>query len=274
MDSATKAIQSTRGGFNFDLVKRNALLEKNGVTLPNFIKTGTTIAGVVFKDGVVLGADTRSTGGQIVSDKNCEKIHRISDNIYCCGAGVAADTAAVTGMIESQLELHRLNTGTQPRVCAAAKRLGSHLFRYQGYVVAALVLGGVDCTGAYLHTVHPHGSTAQMPYVTMGSGSLAAMAVFEDGYADDMEEKDAVNLVDRAIQSGIFNDEGSGGNVDICVITRDETRMLRTYRAIEHAKYAAKPIVFPHGSTAVISEKRELFKTLIVEDAGGSMDTS
>ena len=37
------------GGFNFDLCKRNAFLEKQGVSPPGFTKTGTTIAGVVFK---------------------------------------------------------------------------------------------------------------------------------------------------------------------------------------------------------------------------------
>ena len=40
--------------------------------------------------------------------------------------------------------------------------------RYQGYVSAALVLGGVDTTGAYLYTVYPRGSTDKLPYVTMG----------------------------------------------------------------------------------------------------------
>ncbi len=44
----------------------------------------------------MLGADTRSTSGSTVADKNCEKIHFIADNIRCCGAGTAADTEAVT----------------------------------------------------------------------------------------------------------------------------------------------------------------------------------
>lgn len=34
----------------------------------------------------MLGADTRATEGPIVADKNCEKIHYIADNIFCCGA--------------------------------------------------------------------------------------------------------------------------------------------------------------------------------------------
>lgn len=49
------------------------------------------------QDGVILGADTRATEGPIVADKNCEKIHYMAPNIYCCGAGTAADTEAVTG---------------------------------------------------------------------------------------------------------------------------------------------------------------------------------
>lgn len=47
----------------------------------------------------MLGADTRSTAGTTVADKNCEKIHFIAPNIYCCGAGTAADTENVTGMV-------------------------------------------------------------------------------------------------------------------------------------------------------------------------------
>ena len=49
------------------------------------------------------------------------------------------------------------------------------------------MLGGVDSTGPNLFTVHPHGSTDKLPYVTMGSGSLAAMAVFESGWKANME---------------------------------------------------------------------------------------
>lgn len=51
------------------------------------------------QNGVILGADTRATEGPIVADKNCEKIHYMAPNIYCCGAGTAADTEAVTGTL-------------------------------------------------------------------------------------------------------------------------------------------------------------------------------
>lgn len=41
--------------------------------LPKPRKTGTTIVGIVFKGGVVLGADTRATG-DVVVDKNCGEL--------------------------------------------------------------------------------------------------------------------------------------------------------------------------------------------------------
>lgn len=120
----------------------------------------------------------------------------------------------------------------------------SHTHRYQGQVGAALVLGGIDPTGPHLYTVAPHGSTDKLPYVTMGSGSLAAMATFESKWVPSMSRQEAIDLVCEAIEAGIWNDLGSGSNVDVCVIEgeRDKetgvwskggkakTDMLRNYR--------------------------------------------
>ena len=47
--------------------------------------------------GIALAADTRATAGTVVADKNCEKIHKLAPNIFCCGAGTAADCEHVTG---------------------------------------------------------------------------------------------------------------------------------------------------------------------------------
>jgi 20S proteasome subunit beta 2 len=50
-------------------------LKKKGFKLLKAWKTVTTITGVVYKNGIVLGADTRATEGMVVVDKNCSKIH-------------------------------------------------------------------------------------------------------------------------------------------------------------------------------------------------------
>lgn len=110
--------------------------------------------------------------------------------ISCCGAGTAADTENTTNNISSQLELHRLRTDRESRVATACRLLKQMLYKYQGHVSAALVLGGVDINGPALYSIYPHGSVDKLPYVTMGSGSLAAMGVFEDGFKPDMDKEE------------------------------------------------------------------------------------
>ncbi|KAJ1976789.1 proteasome core particle subunit beta 2 [Dimargaris verticillata] len=257
------------GGFSFDLAKRNAALEAQGATAPKATKTGTTIVGLVFKDGIVLGADTRATEGPIVADKNCEKIHYIAPNIYCCGAGTAADTEFTTHMISSKMDLHRLTTGRDSRVVTAMTLLKQYLFRYQGHISAALVLGGFDVTGPHLYTIYPHGSTDKLPYVTMGSGSLAAMSVFEAGWSRDMERQAAIDLVKDAIEAGIFNDLGSGSNVDVCVIEKNHVDYLRNYARPNERAQKEQQYRFAPGTTAVLKAS---VRNLVDVVEGDAMD--
>jgi len=241
--------------FFFSLLVSNLRLHASGKSSPTAQKTGTTIAGVLFRDGVVLGADTRATAGSIVADKNCEKIHFIADNIYCCGAGTSADTEAVTAMVSAQLGLHRLATARTPRVVTACTLLKQFLFARQGHVSAYLVLGGVDQTGASLYTVAAHGSTDRLPFVTMGSGSLAAMAVFEDRWQENLELDAAVLLVQQAIMSGVNNDLGSGGNVDITIITKAGAEIRRNSLTPNERPFRRPGgYTYPRGTTAVLRE--------------------
>ncbi|XP_001498526.1 proteasome subunit beta type-10 isoform X2 [Equus asinus] len=251
-----KAALEPRGGFCFENCQRNASLERvlPGLRTPHARKTGTTIAGIVFRDGVILGADTRATNDSVVADKNCEKIHFIAPKIYCCGAGVAADAEMTTRMAASNMELHALSTGREPRVATVTRMLRQTLFRYQGHVGASLIVGGVDLTGPQLYGVHPHGSYSRLPFAALGSGQDAALAVLEDRFQPNMTLEAAQGLLVEAITAGILGDLGSGGNVDACVITRTGAKLLRTLSS------PTKPIVrssqyhFAPGTTAVLSQ--------------------
>lgn len=44
-----------------------------------------------------------------------------------------------------------------------------------------------------------------------------------------MEEEEAKKLVRDAIASGVFNDLGSGSNIDLCVIKKGTVEYLRGY---------------------------------------------
>lgn len=161
----------------------------------------------------------------------------------------------VTQLISSKLALHQLYTNRQVRVCTANTMLKQYLFRYQGYVGAALILGGVDTTGPHLHQIYPHGSTDKLPFTTMGSGSLAAMAVFESRWKPDMSEEEGIQLVRDAIAAGIFNDLGSGSNVDVCVIKKSGVHYKRTYEEANKKSTRQNSYRYPRGCTAVLSTK-------------------
>ncbi|KAI0988494.1 hypothetical protein GJ496_007449, partial [Pomphorhynchus laevis] len=211
-------------------------------------------------DGVVIGADTRATSGEIVSEKNCLKIHRIANNIYCLGAGTAADCDFQTKFMESQMSLLALESNRQIRVATVVRRLRQHLFNYMGYIGAYLIVGGVDITGPQVTMIHAHGSTATLPYITTGSGGLAALGVCEAGFKPDLSESEAMELVKSAVETAIINDMFSGSNVDLCVIKKTGATFYRPYAVIAKPEPRLKDYTFTKGVTPVIRSQTRAVK--------------
>lgn len=272
----SNVLEIPAAGFNFENSARNAALEEifEGGKPPKPLKTGTTIAGVVFKDGVVLGADTRATSSEVVADKMCAKIHYIAPNIYCCGAGTAADTEKTTDILSSNLTIFSLNSGRNPRLIMAANILQDMLYRYHGSIGANLILGGVDCTGNHLYEVGPWGSMDTMPYMAMGSGDLAAMGILEDRFKPDMEMEEAKELVRAAIHSGIMSDLGSGNNIDLCVITREGVDYIRPFQESQFKDSRINKYKYRPGTTPILTQKVVPLKLEVVQETVQRMETS
>ncbi|KAI5185373.1 20S proteasome subunit beta 2 [Nematocida homosporus] len=233
-------------------------------------KTGTTIVGVKGKDYVVLAADTRSTNGPIVANKNCSKIHRIADNIFCCGAGTAADTRFTTKMAECSMYRYALKYDKVPLLSYCINILKRHLFRYQGYVQAALIIGGVDETGPVLCGIHPHGSIDNLPYTALGSGSYAAIGMLESQWKEDMSVDEAIALACSGIEAGIQNDLYSGSNIDLCVIKTDQEKVFiteyhRPYKVV--GKKEEKNAQYRYPRASVLVKKEEIINLVDIRDA-------
>ena len=246
---------------NPSLSERTEHLKSLGIS-PSYTKTGTTIVGCMCKGGVVIAADTRATGGSTVLDKNCEKLHHLAPNIYCAGAGTAADTEHTTLNVAYELELLRLYTRRDSRVDCAVAKLFDRLVRYGGHIGAYLIIGGIDVTGPSLHFMSADGNHRKFPFATLGSGSLAAMSVFETYFKDDMEREEAFELCVKAIEAGIFNDLGSGSNVDAVIIDGSGVEMRRNVRMYnQKASSGDVDYSFKRGVTPVKS-----IHNLVVQD--------
>lgn len=85
-------------------------------------------------------------------------------------------------MLSANLRLQELNMGRKARVVTAVKMAKQHLFQYQGYIGAYLLIGGVDFTGPHLYDVSANGTSLHLPFACDGSGSYNAISVLEREY--------------------------------------------------------------------------------------------
>jgi len=82
--------------------------------------------------------------------------------------------------------------------------------------------------------------------------------------------------VKAAISAGIFNDLCSGSNVDACIITANQTEMLRNVEMPNQRVNKERDYKFRRGTTAW---KKEDIRKLIIDEnvssiAGDEMDIS
>ena len=143
-------------------------------------------------------------------------------------------------MIKRELEMHRLNTHSENRVLHAVGRFTEHCFGYGGHVGVHLIVGGYDAKGPQLLEVSSDGHSKHSPFLTTGSGSLAAMGIMETEYKEDMNQEEAVALVSKAIEAGIYHDLGSGSNLDVCIIKKGKVEMMRNLKH-DNFKMFSKP---------------------------------
>ena len=73
------------------------------------LRTGTTICGLLCTDGVVLGADSRSTSGALVADAEKKKLRQLSKGMMVAGAGTSADCERIARHISHLLALARID---------------------------------------------------------------------------------------------------------------------------------------------------------------------
>lgn len=251
--------------FDFSGCQRNLALCESGVKPPVLTSTGTTIVAATYKNGVVMGADSRATAGNIIADKHCMKVHKLTKSIYACGAGTAADLDQVCKMLSANLRLQELNSGRKARVITALRMAKHHLFKYMGYIGAYLLVGGVDPSGCYLYDISAGGTTMSKPYSSDGSGSYAAITVLERDFRFGMEENEAKALVQRALEAGMHGDNASGNSLNLVTIDKDGAHFegpivpefCKQPTAVE-LEYKFKP-----GSTKVFKQKT--FKYDVVE---------
>ena len=75
---------------------------------------------ITFRDGVILGADSRTTTGAYIANRVTDKLTQVADTIWCCRSGSAADTQAVADIVSYHLGLYGVMHEEGPTTGTAA----------------------------------------------------------------------------------------------------------------------------------------------------------
>ncbi|KKK69719.1 hypothetical protein LCGC14_2931210, partial [marine sediment metagenome] len=194
----------------------------------SILKTGTTILGIVCKDGVVMASDRQVTAGNIVLIKNKEKTVRIGENFLFSGCGLAATSQRTKKILEAELKLKELKSGSKPTVKQAASLLSMMIYsqiRQPSMIVDQLgvMFGGVNEDGTFeVYTLDPAGSVDKIEDydANFGSGMPYVLGLLERLWKKGMSVEEGVKLAVEALKSSTQRDVGSGYGFDVYTITK------------------------------------------------------
>lgn len=186
------------------------------------VSTGTTLVAVQFKDGVVLGADSKTSTGTLVANRMTDKLAVITDRIMACRSGSAADTQAVTEVVKYRLGFHEVEMGRPAKVQTAAFMFKEILYEYRDSLTAGLIIAGWDeVKGGQIYSIPLGGMCVQQRHAIGGSGSTFIYGYMDANYKDDMSEQEAMDLVLKCVTLAIRRDGSSGGVCRLASITKD-----------------------------------------------------
>ena len=213
---------------------RGVTLEEQFEQQIEYLK-GTTTVGLVCKDGVVLGTDSRATAGYEVASKEAKKLYQITDRIGVTVAGSVGDTQALVRNIRGEARYYHRSRETPIRVGAAAK-LTSNLFRSSGLFpyLAILIMGGVDSTGPSMYILSLDGSRIEEKMVSTGSGSQVAYGLLEAEYEEGLEVEEGLSLTANALKSAIERDIATGNEINLAKITEEGFERIDPDKVIEY----------------------------------------
>src|SRR5215831_12576820 len=234
-------------------------------TLPH----GTTIVAADFDGGVIMAGDRRSTAGNVIAQRDIEKVFR-SDDYSCVGiSGVAGIGLELVRLFQLELEHYEKLEGRSLSLEGKANRLSAFVRgnlggAMQGLVVVPLFAGYDEETGKgriFSYDV-AGGRYEERRYHSIGSGSVFARGSLKKLYTEGMAESDVITACMHALYDAADDDSATGGPdltrriyPVIAVVTEDGFRRLTEDEAGEYAQaVVAERLQSPGGPVAPLRQ--------------------
>jgi len=179
---------------------------------------GTTIVAAAFSGGVVMAGDRRATAGNMISQRDIEKVFR-SDEYSCIGfSGVAGIALELVRLFQLELEHYEKLEGRLLSLEGKANRLaglvrGNLGGAMQGLVVVPIFAGyDTEEDGGRIFSYDVAGGRyEERRFHSIGSGSVFARGSLKKLYSDGMNESDAIMACMQALYDAADDDSATGG---------------------------------------------------------------
>jgi len=195
----------------------------------NILSTGTSLVGIVCKDGIVMASDRKVTmGGQLVADKNFKKTQQINDYLIMSMAGTVSDAQVNHKLIGAQLKIKELRDRKRPTVKESANFISTMKFQTirKPSMIPSIVgnlVAGFDTDGeTKLYNIGPDGAIVKIiDYDASGSGMQYIWGLLERQYKEGLTTEEGIELAIESIKSSSQRDTASGCGVDVFTITKE-----------------------------------------------------
>jgi proteasome beta subunit len=179
---------------------------------------GTTIVAAVCEGGVVMAGDRRATSGNMIAQRDIEKVFR-TDEYSCAGiAGAAGIGIDLIRLFAVELEHYEKLEGRSLSLEGKANRLaglvrGNLGAAMQGLVAVPLLAGFDEDSGqgrifSYDAT---GGRYEEQRFFSIGSGSVFARGALKKLYRDGMQVPEVVMACMQALYDAADDDSATGG---------------------------------------------------------------
>ncbi|WP_121251532.1 proteasome subunit beta [Nocardioides ferulae] len=179
---------------------------------------GTTIVAATFPGGVVMAGDRRATMGNIIAQRDIEKVFP-ADEFSAVGiAGSAGLAVEMVRLFQVELEHYEKIEGTTLSLDGKANRLAALIrsnlgMAMQGLAVVPLFAGFdlVSGRGRIFSYDVTGGRYEETAFHSVGSGSLFARGSLKKLYREDLEPAQCVTAVVQALYDAADDDSATGG---------------------------------------------------------------
>jgi proteasome alpha subunit len=170
------------------------------------VNRGGTILGIKCQDGVVLGSE--ETTEPLETANHSWKIFSIDDHIGAAIVGLGSDARVLIEKARVSAQSNKLTYDESIDVEVVTKNGSDFQQVYTQHgggrpFGTALIIAGVDKTGARVFATHPSGTYRAYKAVALGAGRETVQAMLTENYRDNLTLDESVKLAVKCLKNSL-----------------------------------------------------------------------